>query len=76
MRKYPILLTLATVMIFQSLPAYCNSITLEVSATLPEHAMSADLGGTPSLNNAIQMVQTETVTRDHQNVSLTSIVVP
>jgi len=75
MRKIPILLTLATALIFQTVPAYCNSITLEVSATLPEHAMSANLGGMPS-SNAIQMAQTETVTRNHQNVALTSIVVP
>jgi len=52
-------------------------MTLIVSATLPPHVMdNGNPGLTPLSNNAVQLVQTQTVIRNNKSIVLTSIVVP
>jgi hypothetical protein len=75
MLKFFILLALTTVIFIQTVPAY--SMSLVVSATLPEHAMANNnLSVTPFSNNPYQLVQTQIVIRNNKTISLTSIVVP
>ena len=80
MLKLLILLVLTTVFIMQSLPAYCAGtrvISLQVSATLPEHVMANSINGIPQFSDSpMQLVQTETVIRNNQSIRLVSIVVP
>ena len=77
MLKYLILLALTTVIFLQTTPAYCTTMMFHISATIPEHVMvNNNLGVTSLSSNLNQLVQTETVVRNHQNIRLTSIVVP
>lgn len=79
MLKCLILLVLIVVFFTQTPPAYCGSrsISLIVSATLPEHVMDIGTPGiAPFLNNPNQLVQTEMVVRNNKSIRLTSIVVP
>jgi hypothetical protein len=74
-----ILLALTTVIFMQTVPAYCGvprTITLKISATVPEHVMTNNNPGvTPFSNNAFQLVQTQTAIRNNKSINLTSIVV-
>ncbi len=79
MIKHSILLAVTFLAVFSAVPGYgaTRSLSLIVSATLPEHVM--DPGSTllaPAADKAIQMVQTQTMTRNHRSVVVTSIVVP
>jgi hypothetical protein len=76
MFKFLILLSAATVIFLQTVPAYCagRTMALVVSATLPEHVMSNNLN--TFSNNPNQLAQTQMVVRNNKNISLTSIVVP
>ena len=71
MFKFFILFALTTVLCLQCLPAYCGvsrTVALQVSVTIPPHVM---------LNNNLgQLVQTQTMIRNNQNVQVTSIVLP
>jgi len=61
-------LTLTIIAFMQTEPAFSGSrtLTLEVSATIPEHVME----------NNNQSAQTQTIIRNHKTIILTSIVVP
>lgn len=81
MLKFFILLTLTIITFIHIVPAYCapaaRSLTLQVSATIPEHVMAIGaLGVAPLPNMAFQLIQTETVIRNNKPINLTSIVVP
>ena len=78
MLKFFILLALTTVIFIQTVPAYCGtSVSLIVSATLPEHVIANNnLSITPFSNNSNQLVQTQIVIKNNKSISLTSIVVP
>jgi len=75
MYKFLIVLTLTAVAVLQTLPAYCagsRTEILQVSATLPPHAM---LGNSPFSRNLDQSAQTEMMVRDNKMMQVTSIVV-
>jgi len=80
MLKILILLAVTGLVFIQTQPAYCGglrSISVQISVTIPEHVMvNNNLGAAPFSNNPDQLVQTETVIRNNQSISLTSIVVP
>jgi len=77
MRQYPILPALIAIIFLQTVPAFCASMSLEVSVTIPEHVISqGPLSSNLLSSNSIQLVQTQTVVRNNQTISLTSIVVP
>jgi hypothetical protein len=80
MIKCLILFALTIVISLPAITAYCGgsgSMTLVVSATLPEHVMDNDISGAaPLSNNLVQLVQTQTVIRNNQSIRLVSIVVP
>lgn len=80
MLKFFILFAIATVFFLQIIPAYCQSgrtLTLLVSATLPEHVMMTNaLEPNAFSNNPLQLVQTQTVIRNNKSIRLVSIVVP
>ena len=70
-----------TIFVFMlTTPAYCagsRTIMLQVSATLPEHIMDNQNSTTLSLSsNPYQLIQTQTVIRNNQPITLKSIVVP
>ena len=79
---FKILLILAYVglLFIQTTPAYCEgsrTLTLQISVTMPEHIMANNNSQVTSFsNNSNQLVQTETVVRNNQNIRLTTIVVP
>lgn len=80
MNKSFILLTLTSLIFLQSIPAYCaegsRTISFQVSAYLPEHAMITNNPNALQFSsNAFQLVQTQTVIRDNERINLTSIVV-
>jgi len=71
------LLALTAVILIQTVPAYCGSMSLEVSAIVPPHVMAYNsLNINPSSANPAQLVQTQTVIRNNKSVDLISIVVP
>ena len=71
------LLSLIVFVFIQTLPAYCRTAAFQLSVTIPEHVMlNNSLVAAPFSVNPYQLVQTQTVIRNNQNVSLTSIVVP
>ena len=77
MFKFFILLALTTIVCLQSFPAYCETLTLQISVTIPAHAiLSNDSQVSAFANNAQQLVQTQTVIRNNQSVQINSIVVP
>ncbi len=80
MLKFLILLVLTIVIFMQTIPGLLRgsrTITLTVSATIPEHVMvNNNPGSTSFSNNPNQLVQTQTVIRNNKSISLTSIVVP
>ena len=76
MRRILLLLALTTFVFLQSVPAYCTTMSFQVSVTMPEHVMASNtLGQAISLNSTYQLVQTQTVIRDNERINLTSIVV-
>jgi hypothetical protein len=81
MLKLLILAALTIVILIQTVPAYCavglRTISMQVSATLPEHVMAYDnLTVTRFSSSPYQLVQTDTVIRNNQSFRITSIVVP
>jgi len=70
------LFVVAIFMFLLTVPAYCSTMSFYVSATIPEHiVMNKNLGGVGLSNNYNQLVQTDTVIRNNQAISVTSIVV-
>ena len=73
-----ILPALAIFILMQTIPAYCGegsrTLSLQVSATLPQHVMTNS--GTQLSNNPNQLAQTQMVVRNNKNISLTTVVVP
>lgn len=83
MLKFFILAAVAITVLIQALPAYCSGVskamTFQMSVIVPEHVLTTSAFETlavPDNPFKFQMVQTQIVTRNHQQVRLTSIVVP
>ena len=79
MLKFSILLVVMTAVFLQTIPAYCGvsrTTSFQISVTIPPHVIVNDITTAQFSNNPYQLVQTQMVTRDNKNISLTSIVVP
>jgi len=74
-----ILLAFTTVIFMQAIPAYCGASrteSFELSVTIPEHVFYSNAAQVnPFMMNTHQVVQTQTVVRNNQTITLTSIVV-
>ncbi|MBF0503465.1 MAG: hypothetical protein HQL14_00030 [Candidatus Omnitrophica bacterium] len=78
MSRFPIILAFIGLILIQTEPAFSavtRTLTLLVSATLPEHIMTNSLNIAP-ISNTNQLIQTDTVIRNNKSVRLTTIVVP